>query len=67
MPFPPKPYKLICSECQWSSVKAPKSDVLLPNDLPKECPECGYEELQKVQPSMFEKLKVELLNKLQIR
>jgi hypothetical protein len=63
MPFPPKPYKLVCPQYQWSSVRAPKSDVLLPNDLRKECPECGCEKLKRVQPSMFEKLSAELLNK----
>ena len=63
MPFPPKPYKLICPQCKWSSVRTPKSDVLLPNDVRKECPKCGSEELKRVQPSMFEKLSAELLNK----
>lgn len=61
MPFSPKPYKLVCPKCQWSSVRAPKSDVLLLNDLRKECPECGCDELKREQPSIFEKLKAEIL------
>ncbi len=62
MPFPPKPYKLVCPKCQWSSVRAPKSDVLLPNDLRKECPECGCKDIKRVQPSIVEKLKAKLLS-----
>ncbi len=63
MPFPPKPYKLSCPQCDWSSVRAPKSDVLSPLDLPKACPQCGCESLTKQAASVVEKTLAEWLRK----
>ena len=56
MPIPPKPYKLICPKCYWSRVCAPKSDALTPYDMPRECPECGADDLVKTSASVIEQL-----------
>ncbi|MCG3728114.1 hypothetical protein [Vibrio cincinnatiensis] len=55
MPFPPQPYKLVCPQCNWSSVRAPKSDVLSPKDLSNECPQCGGHTLKREAASTVEK------------
>ncbi len=40
MAWQPKPYKLVCPQCGYSRMIAPKSDVLHPKDLISTCPKC---------------------------
>ncbi len=40
MPVKPNPYKFVCSECGYTKVISPKSDVLNPMDLMSICPKC---------------------------
>ncbi len=40
MPVKPNPYKLVCSQCGYSKVISPRSDVLNPMDLVSICPKC---------------------------
>ncbi|EGR0308123.1 hypothetical protein FXE20_07405 [Vibrio cholerae] len=63
MPIPLKPYKIVCPQCNWILVRAPKSDVLSPLDLPKACPQCGCESLNRQAASMVEKMLAELFRK----
>lgn len=53
----PPPLKFVCSQCGWSKVFAPKSDVITPEQMPPaNCPKCGSEELKAKQPNVLERL-----------
>lgn len=41
----PSPYNVSCDKCHWSKSFSPQSDVLMPGERPKSCPECGNDEL----------------------
>jgi NAD-dependent SIR2 family protein deacetylase len=41
MAFRPQPYTLKCTKCHWRKNVAPTSDVIMPGDMPNECPKCG--------------------------
>jgi len=41
MAWRPNPVKLVCTRCKWKKTVAPKSDVVLPDYVLKECPKCG--------------------------
>ncbi|RLA74395.1 MAG: hypothetical protein DRG11_04965 [Epsilonproteobacteria bacterium] len=41
MPTQPKPYKVRCEKCNYSTTVRPRSDCLDPKDLTKQiCPTC---------------------------
>lgn len=56
MPIPPKPKTYVCQSCGWKKTVAPKSDVLLPTDVVKQCPECGGTQFKTHVPGLIEKL-----------
>ncbi len=37
----PKPFKYICTKCNYSKIVKPKSDVLNPADFNSTCPKCS--------------------------
>ncbi len=44
MPVQPKPYKVKCEKCGYTTVVRPKSDVLDIRDLAKQiCPKCNID------------------------
>ena len=55
MPIAPKPFKLVCSKCQYSKVVKPKSDCLNPLDFINKCPKCSSEMIKK-ELSLLDKL-----------
>lgn len=47
MPIRPQPRLIYCPQCRWQTRWHPKSDALLPSDLPPAaCPKCGNENLE---------------------
>ncbi|QBZ84176.1 hypothetical protein GHNINEIG_02251 [Hydrogenovibrio crunogenus] len=43
MPVKPKPFKLMCEDCGWAQVYAPRSDAIC---APlNECPKCGSKKI----------------------
>lgn len=53
MPVKPQPFKLQCTECNWSKVYAPESDFI-PEPFVTKCPLCGSEEIEHVKASAIE-------------
>lgn len=51
----PEPFKFKCSECGYSKVVKPKSDVLNPMDFMNICPKCKSS-MKKVSLNFFDKL-----------
>lgn len=51
----PKPFKFKCSECGYSKIIKPKSDVLNPLDFISECPKCKSK-MGRVKLNMIEKI-----------
>lgn len=51
----PKPFKVKCINCGWSKVIAPKSDLLMSNDIVDKCPKCGGK-LENIELNMVEKI-----------
>lgn len=45
MPIQPKPFRIYCKRCKWSTAVRPISDVLTEAERPKNCPKCGNKEL----------------------
>lgn len=47
MPVAPFPMEIRCPVCQWHTVWHPRSDALLPSDIPPDhCPKCGHQSLE---------------------
>lgn len=56
MPIRPKPFKVICQQCQWSRVLQPLSDAVTPNERVERCPVCGSKKINFKKPNWFERL-----------
>ncbi len=41
MPITPKPFTLVCEDCNWKKTIAPRSDALRPGEWFVVCPRCG--------------------------
>lgn len=53
----PQPYKVICKSCSWNKIFAPKSDVLMPQDIPPDiCPSCKSNNLEKQKLSLLDEI-----------
>lgn len=46
MPIKPKPFTLVCEDCNWKKTIAPRGDALRPEDLFVVCPRCGSTDLK---------------------
>lgn len=51
----PEPFKFKCSQCGFSKVVKPKSDVLNPMDMINICPKCKLQ-MKKVSLNFIDKL-----------
>ena len=46
MPIKPKPFTLVCEDCNWKKTIAPRSDALRPSEWFMVCPRCGSTDLK---------------------
>jgi len=51
MSIRPLPTLYTCPACGWSKTITPRSDALMPGDLPRVCPACGHASLASRQAS----------------
>jgi len=51
----PKPFKFKCSQCGYSKIVKPKSDVISPIDIMNVCPKCKSQ-MKKVPLNFLDKL-----------
>lgn len=56
MPIQPKPFRIYCKQCKWSTAVRPISDVLTEAEHPTDCPKCGNKELMIKRPSLVDKV-----------
>lgn len=54
--IPPKPFKFVCSKCDYNKIVIPKSDAMNPLDLIDKCPKCGSK-MEKHDLDIFDTLK----------
>lgn len=59
----PQPFKYQCSQCGYSKIVAPKSDVLNPLDFIDLCPKCQVK-MRKVDMILLDKFKILLLENI---
>ncbi len=58
MPISPKPFKLVCTQCKYSTVIKPKSDTDIMGLIPsRTCPKCGASMEKEELADPWEKLK----------
>mgnify|MGYP001809859336 CR=1 FL=1 len=46
MPIRPLATLYTCPACGWSKTIKPRSDALMPGDMPSDCPVCGHVPLE---------------------
>ncbi|SDG01478.1 hypothetical protein SAMN04515658_1102 [Idiomarina zobellii] len=56
MPIQPKPFRIYCEQCKWSTAVRPISDVLTEAECPRTCPKCGNKELVIRGPRLVDKV-----------
>lgn len=61
MPVKPKPRTYVCQACGWKKIVAPRSDVLMPDDVVSVCPKCRSNQIVSREPTLVESLTVNFL------
>lgn len=61
MPIKPKPFMLVCEDCNWKKAIAPRSDALRPGECFFVCPWCGGTDLKMREAGWLEAIVVEVM------
>ena len=65
MPIRPHPTTYHCPACGWSKTTAPRSDVLMPGDMPTACPQCQHTPLDHQRANIAQATLADLAQRLQ--
>ena len=54
-----------CAACDWRKTTAPRSDVLMPGDMPETCPACQHTPLDHQRANIAQATLADLAQRLQ--